>query len=195
MKNNLQKTTIGHSAPDIFILQSRIHVYKWQVAILRHAKTMCQNSSENFSMQPVCETSLRQREAILVKEESPSLLWPDLQLFPGPHKQRGEHSERAGQRSDEMRWGGWVSAFFSRLIWTALSLLAGPSLSSSRNDCHTMRGQFQVVLNQSKETFPVLLSRFPQVAMITHSPARSQLSFWIYFLETFSNSTFWSYQS
>ena len=63
-----------------------------------------------FSMQSVCETSLRQREAILVKEESPSLLWPDLQLFPGPHKQRGEHSERAGQRSDEMR--GMSECFF-----------------------------------------------------------------------------------
>ena len=110
MKNNLQKTTIGHSVPDIFILQSRILVYKGQLAILRHAKTARQNSSENFCMQSVCETSLRQREAVLVKEESPSVLWPDLQLFPGPHKQREEHSERAGQRSDEMR--GMSECFF-----------------------------------------------------------------------------------
>ena len=74
MKNNLQKTTIGHSAPDIFILQSRILLYKGQLAMPRHAKTARQNSSEILSMQSVCETSLRQREAILVKEESPSLL-------------------------------------------------------------------------------------------------------------------------
>ena len=74
MKNNLQKTTIGHSAPDIFILKSRILLYKGQLAILGHAKTVLQNSSEIFSRQSVCETSLRQREAILVKEESPSLL-------------------------------------------------------------------------------------------------------------------------
>ena len=73
-ENNLQKTTVGHSAPDVFILQNKILVYKRQLAILRHAKTVRQNSSEIFSMQSVCETSLRQREAVLVKEEGPSLL-------------------------------------------------------------------------------------------------------------------------
>ena len=74
MKNNLQKTTIGLSAPDIFILQSRTLVYKGQLAMPRPAKTARQNSSEILSMQSVCEPSLRQRKAVLVKEESPSLL-------------------------------------------------------------------------------------------------------------------------
>ena len=158
-------------------------------------KTVRQNSSEIFSMQSVCETSLRQREAILVKEDGPSVLWPDLQLFPGPHKQRGEHSERAGQRSDEMR--RMSECFFlpahlngSLSISRPFSLLVKEWLP---HDEGAIPSCVKPILNLRRPSLSSSPGSHKLPWSLTHQ--KEPVVLWDFFLETFSNSTFWSYQS